>query len=54
VAAILHDTGRWVRGESPPPYPLAEACQDHLLALAIQESARSGAPVTTAREAWAF
>jgi predicted dehydrogenase len=54
VATILRDTGRWVRGESPPPYPLAEACQDHLLALAIQESARSGAPVTTTREGWAF
>jgi hypothetical protein len=49
VATILRDTGRWARGEGPEPYPLAEACQDHLVALAIEESA----PVTTQQEAWA-
>ncbi|RKS69183.1 putative dehydrogenase [Motilibacter peucedani] len=53
VATILRDTGLWARGEGPAPYPLAEGCQDHLLGLAIEESARTGAPVTTAREPWA-
>lgn len=43
----------WVRGTGEPPYPLADACQDHLIGLAIEESTRSGEPVTTAREPWA-
>ncbi|WP_129843382.1 Gfo/Idh/MocA family oxidoreductase [Streptomyces sp. RFCAC02] len=45
--------GAWVRGAGPAPYPLAEGCQDHLLSLAIDESARTGRPVVTDREAWA-
>ncbi len=53
VAVILRDTGRWARDEGPPPYPLADGCQDHLLGLAIEESATTGAPVETAREKWA-
>jgi predicted dehydrogenase len=53
VAAILRDTGRWARGDGPEPYPLAEACQDHLLGLAIEEAAHTGRPVTTQRENWA-
>ncbi|WP_328463163.1 Gfo/Idh/MocA family protein [Streptomyces sp. NBC_00448] len=53
VVDLLCRTGAWVRGEGPEPYPLAEGCQDHLLALAVEESARTGAPVTTAEEAWA-
>lgn len=53
VATVLERTGRWARGEVEPPYPLADACQDQLLALAIKESARTGAPVTTDVEAWA-
>ena len=53
VATILRDTGRWARDEGPAPYPLAQGCQDHLLGLAIDESARTGRPVVTAREAWA-
>jgi predicted dehydrogenase len=53
VATILRDTGRWARDGGPEPYPLAEACQDHLLGLAIEEAARTGTPVTTARENWA-
>ncbi|MFE9609100.1 hypothetical protein [Streptomyces sp. NPDC006012] len=49
----LYRTGAWTRGAGPEPYPLAEGCQDHLLALAVEESARTRAPVTTAVEAWA-
>ena len=53
VAAIVEATGAWARGDAPPPYPLAQACQDHLIALAIEESSRTGADVAVAREAWA-
>ena len=48
VAAIVEATGAWARGDAPPPYPLAQACQDHLIALAIEESTRTGADVTVA------
>ena len=53
VALLLERTGAWARGEGPAPYPLADGLQDHLLSLAIQESAASGREVTTGREAWA-
>ncbi len=52
VTALLTQMGSWCRGEGPAPYPLADGCQDHLLGLAIGESARTGAPVTTSVEAW--
>ncbi|MCM3695144.1 Gfo/Idh/MocA family protein [Microbacterium oleivorans] len=52
VASLLELTGQWARGDGPEPYPLAEACQDHLLGLAIGESARSGVDVRVAREPW--
>lgn len=53
IAEILTREGAYARGEGPAPYPLADACQDHLLALAIEESAASGAPVTVERAPWA-
>ncbi|WP_049577422.1 Gfo/Idh/MocA family protein [Streptomyces sp. SBT349] len=53
VVDLLCRMGAWVRDEGPEPYPLASACQDHLISLAILEAARTGDPVTTAREAWA-
>jgi predicted dehydrogenase len=53
VATLLERTARWRDGQGPPPYPLAQGCQDHLLALAIQESAATGRPVTTSVEPWA-
>lgn len=52
VAQILSLTGAWARGEGPEPYPLAQACQDHAIALAIGESACTGRDVRVAREAW--
>jgi predicted dehydrogenase len=52
IASLLARTTAWSRGDGPPPYPLAEASQDHLLSLAIEESARIGRPVTTAAEPW--
>jgi predicted dehydrogenase len=53
VAAILEATGAWARDEGPPPYPLAQGCQDHAISLAIGESARTGQDVRVAKEAWA-
>jgi predicted dehydrogenase len=52
VAAILEATGAWARDEGPPPYPLAQGCQDHAISVAIGESARSGRDVRVAEEAW--
>jgi predicted dehydrogenase len=53
VADFLVETGRWARDSGPEPYPLAEACQDHLLGLAIEESVRTSADVRVSKEAWA-
>jgi predicted dehydrogenase len=53
VAALLRDTGAWARGEGPEPYPLAEGCQDHAIALAIEASARTDSDVRVTGEPWA-
>jgi len=53
IATCLEATGMWSRGEGPPPYPLAHACQDHLLALHLHEAAERAAPVTSHLEPWA-
>jgi predicted dehydrogenase len=52
IARLLLDSATWARDAGPAPYPLAEACQDHLVSLAIDQAAESGQPVTTAEEAW--
>lgn len=52
VAALLDQTGAWTRDEAPPPYPLAEACHDHAIGLAIGESVGSGGPVTVGEQPW--
>ncbi|MBY8875534.1 Gfo/Idh/MocA family oxidoreductase [Micromonospora sp. PLK6-60] len=54
IGTCLERTGQWRRGVAPPPYPLADACQDHLLALAIHAAADAGGPVTTGVEPWAW
>jgi predicted dehydrogenase len=53
IASILERTGAWARDGAPAPYPLARASQDHLIALAVEESTRTGHPVTTGIELWA-
>jgi predicted dehydrogenase len=53
TAALLQAMAAWVRDEQPPPYPLAEGAQDHLIALAIEEAATTDRTVTTTVEAWA-
>jgi predicted dehydrogenase len=53
IATLLLATAGWADGDGPPPYPLAEGCQDHLLGLALGEAVASGEPVRTTVEAWA-
>jgi predicted dehydrogenase len=53
VATLLEKTASFSRGDGDAPYPLAEAAQDHLIAMAITESARTGSDVSTLAEAWA-
>ncbi|HEY5486940.1 MAG TPA: hypothetical protein VIK06_04765 [Candidatus Limnocylindrales bacterium] len=53
ISTMLTAMAAWCRDEGPAPHPLADGCQNHLVALAIEESVSSGAPVTTAAEAWA-
>ena len=53
ISTMLLAMAAWVRGEGESPYPLADGCQDHMVALAVEESASTGAPVTTSVEAWA-
>jgi predicted dehydrogenase len=50
TATVLTAMAAWVRGDGPPPYPLAEAAQDQVVALAVEESADRDRPVTT--EPW--
>ncbi|MET1005095.1 MAG: hypothetical protein ABWX96_06080 [Propionibacteriaceae bacterium] len=52
IATLLDATAAWVRDEAPPPYPLADGAQDHRIALAIEESARTDQTVTTQVEPW--
>jgi predicted dehydrogenase len=53
VASCLQQTAAWGRGEAPAPYPLADACQDQLLALAVDRAAETGQVERTAAEPWA-
>ena len=53
IATLMLATASWARGDGPPPYPLAQGCQDQLISLAIDAATNSGAPITTSREAWA-
>lgn len=52
VAALLTHTGAWVRDEAEPPYPVAEACHDHLVSLAIGEAVESGGSVRVEHDLW--
>jgi predicted dehydrogenase len=52
VADLLTRMGQWVRGAGEAPYPLAEACHDHRLNLAIEEAVATGQAVHTESERW--
>ena len=53
TAHLMLRTAAWASGDGPAPYPLAEGCQDHAIALAVQESARTGQPIAVKDEPWA-
>lgn len=53
TATLLVAMARWSRGQGPAPYPLAEGCQDHAIALAIQAAAADGRPVSVSKQDWA-
>ncbi|MGK5678405.1 gfo/Idh/MocA family oxidoreductase [Actinoplanes sp. URMC 104] len=46
TATLLDAMAAWVRGEGPPPYPLADGVHDQVLALAVEEAADTGREVT--------
>jgi predicted dehydrogenase len=52
IATLLSAMASWAKEEGPPPYPLARACQDHLLGLAIDESVTARRPVRTEPGRW--
>jgi predicted dehydrogenase len=52
VLTLLVATAAWCRGAGPPPYPLAQASQDHALALAVDESLATGRPVEVGAGPW--
>jgi predicted dehydrogenase len=52
VADHLEAMGRWARDEGPEPYPLAQACQDHAVGLAIERSAATRTDVRVTKEVW--
>ncbi len=52
IATLLTAMGEWVAGTGPQPYPLAEACQDHRIALAIDEAAAADRPVALGPQPW--
>jgi predicted dehydrogenase len=52
IGTLLEAMAAWVRGAGPPPYPLADGLQDHLVALAVEEAAETDTTVSTGRQAW--
>ncbi|MGN6331207.1 MAG: Gfo/Idh/MocA family protein [Motilibacteraceae bacterium] len=53
IATSLRQAARWAVGEAEGPYPLADACQDHLVALAVHEAVATGRTVRTRPVPWA-
>lgn len=53
IASVLRQAARWAVGDGDGPYPLADACQDHLVALAVHEAVETGRTVRTRTAPWA-
>jgi predicted dehydrogenase len=53
MSSMLMAMAAWCRNDGPAPYPLADGCQDHMVALAVEKAAATGETVSTEREAWA-
>jgi hypothetical protein len=52
IGTMLRANAAWAADEGPAPYPLADACQDHHVALAVHEAARTAAPVIAPAQPW--
>lgn len=52
IASMMRAMSLWVSDEGPEPYCLAQAAQDHLISLAIDESLLAGTTIQTTLEAW--
>jgi len=52
IATLLEDMATWVHGDGPAPYPLADGCHDHRVALAIEEAADHDTTVHIGPEPW--
>ena len=52
IAQVMCQMADWLEGKANAPYSLAEACQDHLISLAIDESIATGKTVVTQKQAW--
>lgn len=52
IGTLLIRMADWVADQGQPPYPLAEASQDHAIALAINDSARSGERIRVSPGPW--
>ena len=53
LATVLQATADWQRGDGPAPYPLADACQDQLVSLAVDRAVATAEVQRTTEEAWA-
>ena len=52
IGTMMVKMAEWIAGKDLAPYPLREASQDQLIALAIDESVSSGKVVQIPREIW--
>ena len=53
IGLCLEATARWREGAGPPPYPLADACQDALLGSLVHRAAERGTVERSGQEPWA-
>ncbi|HJP80178.1 MAG TPA: Gfo/Idh/MocA family oxidoreductase [Pseudonocardiaceae bacterium] len=52
IGTLLADTAAWVTDSGAEPYPLADGCHDHAIALAIEHAAETGAAVRVGDQPW--
>ncbi|HEX4226905.1 MAG TPA: hypothetical protein VHZ97_31365, partial [Pseudonocardiaceae bacterium] len=52
IATLLADMASWVDGDGPEPYPLADGCHDHAIALAIEAAAKTATAVRVGEQPW--
>ena len=52
IATLMTQMAQWVSAKGPEPYPLAQASQDHLVSIAIDESLDKEQKVSTPNSPW--